>query len=137
MKYILPIFVLCTFLNGCTEEKVASVSDTKHNTTSTDPKNKSTPNNEDTPHKPESTQKKIATIKNSLQKEGKNLINRIEICDHLAGELNGIPAEDTATIRDMKKFNCESLDSDISKVTDPAIIEAVNLSKEILEEQFQ
>lgn len=83
------------------------------------------------------TQLKIENIKKTLSEPGQSLIIRIEICDHLAGELNGVPAEDIKITQDMKDERCSELNVDIANTSDPVTLNAINSVRKILEEQFE
>ena len=82
------------------------------------------------------TAEKISEIRTTLPKSDQSIILRIESCDHLTGELNGIPSEDIEITKKIDEERCSELDSDIAKVTDTKLINAIKATQKLLEEQF-
>ena len=82
------------------------------------------------------TTDKISEIRTALPKSDQSIILRIESCDHLIGELNGIPSEDIEITKKIDEERCSELDADIAKVTDTKLIDAIKATQKLLEEQF-
>lgn len=78
----------------------------------------------------------ISEIRTALPKSDQSIILRIESCDHLIGELNGIPSEDIEITKKIDEERCSELDADIAKVTDTKLINAIKATQKLLEEQF-
>lgn len=82
------------------------------------------------------TADKISEIRTTLPKSDQSIILRIESCDHLIGELNGIPSEDVEITKKIDEERCSELDADIAKVTNTKLINAIKTTQKLLEEQF-
>ena len=82
------------------------------------------------------TTDKISEIRTALPQSDQSIILRFESCDHLIGELNGIPSEDIEITKKIDEERCSELDADIAKVTDTKLIDAIKATQKLLEEQF-
>ncbi len=95
-----------------------------------------TPNQAITPIPANPTAEKINEIRVTLPKSDQSIISRIESCDHLIGELNGVPSEDIDIAKKINEEHCSELDADIAKVTDTKLRNAIETTQKLLEEQF-